>query len=478
MLVVVLTQLPKTLKKYRMTQKLLLTFMILNCSILYGQTNKEKSIDSLMKAANERGIFNGNIIVSEKGKIIYESELGFRDYRKTKMLNKESTMSIGSIVKELNSAGIMLLSEKGKLNLEDKILKYITNLPKCTNEIQIKHLLQYTSGLPKISKNTETEYYTELSRIEELEHSPGTGYIYSNANIFLQEQIIKKITNLTYLEFCRKYLFSVPKINGGQIPKDSTLLSNMAGSFDNDYKETTFIHGGGEMYFTINDLYNWEKYLHSDKLINKKSLSTLSQSFDENSESSLGNTKIEADKIVQHSHQGSGNNYESFIEYKLENDVLIVLMTNSQNFKLNAISESILNILSDKSYTIPKKSIYLDIRGKLLDNFESGISFYQEIKVNQKEKYDFTNEIADLINTGKYLMRRNRFDDAIKILQVSTLTDLKNTEEISNACSLIAECYLKTDNKNMAVLYYKKAFEFDPTNKTAENMLKEMMEVK
>ncbi len=461
-----------------MKQKLLLSFLIFYCSFVYGQTSKEKRIDSLMKAANERGIFNGNIIVSEKGKIVYQSEFGFTDYKKDKMLTKESSMPIGSIVKELNSTGIMLLVEKDNLKLEDKISKHITNLPKWSNEIQIKHLLQYTSGLPRISKNTDTEYYGELNKIGKLEHIPGTGYIYSNANVFLQEQIIKRITNLSYFEFCKKYLFSVPKINGGQIPKDSTLLSNMAGSFDNDYNETTFMHGGGEMYFTINDLYNWEKCLHSDKMINKKSLITLSQSFDDNSESSLGNVKIDAGKILQHSHQGSGNNYESFIEYRLENDILIVLMTNSQNFKLNAISESIFNILSDKSFTIPKKSIYLDIRGKLFDNFKSGIFFYQEIKAKQKDKYDFTNEVADLINTGKYLMRRNRFDDAIKILQISTLTDLKNTNGISNACSLIAECYLKTDNKNLAVLYYKKAIEFDPTNKTAENMLKEMTEVK
>ncbi len=461
-----------------MIKRFSLIFLILNCTILYGQTNKNKSIDSLMKISNERGIFNGNIIVSEKGKIIYQLQLGFTDYRKGKMLSKESTMPIGSIVKELNSVGIMLLSEKGKLNLEDKISTYITNLPKWSNEIQIKHLLQYTSGLPRISKNTDTDYYEELKKIGKLEHIPGAGYIYSNANIFLQEQIIKKITNLSYFEFCKQYLFSAPKINGGQIPKDSTLLSNMAGSFDNDFKETTFIHGGGEMYFTINDLYNWEKYLHSDKLINKKSLSTLAQSFDENSESSLGNTKIDAYKILQHSHQGSGNNYESFIEYRLENDVLIVLMTNSQNFKLSVISESIFNILAGKQYTIPKKSIYLDIRGKLLDNFKNGISFYQEIKVNQRDKYDFTNEVADLLNTGKYLMRRNRFDDAIKILQVSALTDLKNTNGISNACTLIAECYIKTDNKNIAAFYCKKAIEFNTSNRTAENMLKEIEGVK
>jgi CubicO group peptidase (beta-lactamase class C family) len=461
-----------------MTKKTSLIFLTFCYSFLYGQTTKEKSIDSLMKTVNERGVFNGNIIVSEKGKIIYQSELGFSDYKKAKMLTSESSMPIGSIAKELSSTGIMILAEKGKLKLEDKISKYIPDLPKWTNEIQIKHLLQYTSGLPVIIKNTDTEYYEELNKLEKLNHTPGTGYIYSYANIYLQQQIIKKITHLSFPEFCKKYFFLPLKITSGQIPKDSTLLPNMAGSFDNDYKETTFSQGGGEMYFTVTDLYNWERNLHDKKIVNIKSLGMLSQRFDENSESGLGYAITDADKILRHSHHGSGNNYESFIEYKLENDVMVVLITNSQNFKCDAISEAIFNILEGKSYTVPKKSIYLDIRSKLAANFKNGISFYEDIKTNKKDKYDFTNEIADLINTGKYLMRRNLFDDAIKILHVSTLTNLKDTARISYACSLIAECYLKTDNKSMAVLYYKKAFELDPKNKIALNMLEETTGVK
>ena len=68
----------------------------------FGQSKKIQNLDLLMKTSNEIGIFNGNIIVSQNGKIIYQNELGFTDYTKSKKLNRESTMPIGSITKEFN----------------------------------------------------------------------------------------------------------------------------------------------------------------------------------------------------------------------------------------------------------------------------------------------------------------------------------------------------------------------------------------
>ena len=431
-----------------------------------------QSLDLLMKSANEIGIFNGNIIVSEKGKIIYQNELGFTDYTKNKKLNRKSKMPIGSITKEFNATGILYLVEKRKLNLEDKVSEYLSYLPNWATKIQIKHLLQYTSGLPRIFKNTNSEYLAELNKIQKLEFEPGRGYIYSNANIFLQQEIIKKITNLSYEDFLKNKFFKKLKICGGKIPKDSIMTENMVGSFDNDFKETTFIHGGGEMYFSIIDLHNWVNSLHNKKIVNKNSLNILTKSFDKNSESSLGNANIENNEISQHSHQGSGNNYESNIYYESKNKTIIVLITNNQNFKLGSITESILNILAEKPFTIPKKSIYLDIRGKLFDNFQNGILFYEQIKSNQKEKYDFSNELADLISTGKYLMRRNRFEDAIKIFEISATVDQKNIIGISNSYSFIGECYDKMKKVDLAILNLKKALEFDIENKNAEEMLK------
>ena len=455
-----------------MKQTILLIFFLIPF-ITFGQNLMLEKIDSLMQASHRIGVFNGNVLVAKNGRIIYENSLGYFTFKKDKPLDSNSKMPIGSISKEFNSAGILYLSEKGKLNLTDKVSKYLTNLPDWANEIQILNLLQYTSGLPQINEKSDEDWYARLNSIEELQSTPGKSYEYSNANVFLQKKIIEEVSGLDYYTFIKKKLFRKAKITFA-IAKDSILTDKMAHSFDNDFNETSFIHGGEELYMTIADLYNWQKTLHHGKIVSSNSLVTLSKSFDKNSQSSLGFVKLENNNINSHYHDGSGNNYESVLKVDKKNDITIVLMSNNQNFKLGALAEGIQNILENKPYSIPKKSIYLDTRGKILNDFNEGIAFYQDIKSSQNSIYDFDEEVYDLYSTAEYLMRREHYDDAISILHLSTILDLSNKGGVSYAYTLIAECYTKSNRPSHAILYLEKAIELDASNNNAKGMLEKI----
>lgn len=437
-----------------------------------GQSGKIKTIDSLMRAANEVGVFNGNVLVAKKGKILYQKEWGFADTTKAKLLRPDSRFAIGSITKEFNSAGVLLLQEKGKLNIEDKVSKYLPELPKWADKIQIKHLLQYTSGLGQSNAETDSEYMQSLMKRDKLDFEPGTSYNYSNDNVFLQMKIIEKLSGMSYDSFIETYLFKPLKMTGVRInllEKDESI----AQSFDNDYNRTTTYQGKNGMYLTIDDLFKWSEAINNYKLINAKSTDELSKNFADR-EGSLGEARLKNNLLDLHVHQGSGNNYEALLYSNAADSLTIILMTNNQNFKVFQLRDAIVNIFNNKPYVVPKKSIYLDIRKKLLDNFEQGIAFYNQIKATQRNKYDWANEVPDLYSTGKYLMRRNRFDDAIKIFHISTLIDVKNAGSMSYAFTLIAECYLKSGSKSMAMIYYTKSLELDATNKTAEGMVREL----
>jgi tetratricopeptide (TPR) repeat protein len=225
---------------------------------------------------------------------------------------------------------------------------------------------------------------------------------------------------------------------------------------------------------TTDDLYRWVKALHTYKLISKTSLDTLAGQFG-GGEGSLGIVNFKDGQLIEHTHQGSGYNYEGLLYYNAAEDVAIILLTNNQNFKVYPLRDAILAILHGQPYSVPRKSIYLDLRTKVLDDFDKGIAFYYQIKANEQGKYDFSNEVSDLYSTGKYLMRRSRFDDAIKIFHLGTLADLKNAGGLSYAYSLIGDCYAKKGSKFMAILYYKEAVELDPGNKNASGMLNELL---
>ena len=104
------------------------SIIVLSISKLAAQNNTENEIDALMNKVHASGIFNGNILVLQKGKTVYQSSFGYANVGKKEKLNADYRFNIGSIAKEFNAVGIMMLEEQGKLNLDDKVSKYIDSL--------------------------------------------------------------------------------------------------------------------------------------------------------------------------------------------------------------------------------------------------------------------------------------------------------------------------------------------------------------
>ncbi len=456
--------------------RLLSVFLLPLFNTLNAQDMLAKRIDSMLQIAHSRGIFNGNVLVAQNDSVIYQGSFGYADASRTKELTADLRFDIGSITKEFNGVGIMILKEQDKLNLDDAVSKYLPSLPSWAQKIKIKNLINYTSGLPNMSATsdeTDQEILDKLMQLKSLQFEPGTAYIYCHYNVYLQMRIIENISGMNYAEFVTKNILEPCKMSHTLV--DAPLNGKgIAMAFDNDYHPTTYTQKmTGWVRLPINDLYLWTKCLDSYHLISKNSFRELAINF-AGGESSLGSTAFEKDELIWHQHQGSNSNYEAVLYNNLRNKVTIILMTNNQNLKVHGIKSAILSILNNEPFIFPKKSVYLDIRDKILNNFEKGIAYYRSIKDNHQDSYDFSFELGDLVSTGKYLLRRDKYDEAIRMFQLATLVNNAQPVDLSYAYELIAESYLKKGSKNMAAIYYQKAFSTDENNKNAAAMFKNL----
>ena len=59
----------------------------------------------------------------------------------------ESVFYMGSVSKQFTAASIVLLSEQGRLSLDDDVRKYIPELPDYGHTITLREMLHHTSGL-------------------------------------------------------------------------------------------------------------------------------------------------------------------------------------------------------------------------------------------------------------------------------------------------------------------------------------------
>jgi CubicO group peptidase (beta-lactamase class C family) len=345
--------------RYKKQLFLIFTTLLLLTNNAITQTNKISQIDSLMKWSGQIGVFNGNVLISKNNKIIYNASFGFTDATKKEKLTTDYRFNIGSITKEFSAVALLQLQEQGKLKLEDKVSKYIPELPKWATEVTIKNLLQYTSGIPNVNwkkiKN-DKDLFDGLKLIDSLDFKPGTNYDYNNNNIFLRQFIVERLTGMPFKMYVEKFIFKPLKMTSSiMTPFENEV--NIAKGFNNNLvadKADLPITGG--TYLTTNDLLKWSNCLHSNKVININSLFELGQQFDlPETQSSLGQAKFKNRKLIEHLHDGRAGNYEAILVSDLNEKLTIILLGNNYNGKILEISNAITAILKNEKYSLPKK---------------------------------------------------------------------------------------------------------------------------
>lgn len=68
--------------------------------------------------------FSGNILVAQKGEILFEKSISSDN-----SINQKTVFPISSITKTITACAIIDLQSKGKINLTDHVSKYI-DIPK------------------------------------------------------------------------------------------------------------------------------------------------------------------------------------------------------------------------------------------------------------------------------------------------------------------------------------------------------------
>ena len=314
-----------------------------------------------MKWSNQIGVFNGNVLVSKNNKIIYNASFGFTDATKTNKLTSDYRFNIGSITKEFSAVALMQLEEQGKLKLNDKVSKFIPELPKWANDVAIKDLLQYTSGIPNVnwkSIKNDKDLFDGLMLTDTLDFKPGTNYDYNNNNIFLRQFIVERLTGMNYKLYVEKFIFKPCRMTSSILtPFENE--GNVAKGFNNNLvPDKTDLPITGGTYLTTIDLLKWANCLHSKKVITQKSLYEIGQQFDlPETQSALGQAKYKDKKLIEHLHDGRAGNYEAILASDIGEKFTIILLDNNYNGKVFEISDAIIAILKNQKYSFPEKRI-------------------------------------------------------------------------------------------------------------------------
>lgn len=178
-------------------------------------------VDSLMKNALKEKIFPGaSIIIGHRNRIVYHQYYGKGTYEKDgKPIDDNSIFDIASLTKvTATTSAVMHLLDQNKINLDDKVIKYLPNFGNNSKDkISIKNLLLHNSGLPAFKpfyKNyKEADEVINAIMNMELESNPGEKYLYSDIGMIVLQKVIEKITNQCMDEYLNENLFDLLGMN-------------------------------------------------------------------------------------------------------------------------------------------------------------------------------------------------------------------------------------------------------------------------
>jgi CubicO group peptidase (beta-lactamase class C family) len=324
----------------------------------------EKLLDSYLTELSQSGKFNGNILLADKGNVVYQKSFGLANEDTKELLTLDHVFELSSVSKQFTAMGILILQQKNKIALDDEISKYIPEL-KFYPPITIKNLLHHTSGLPeyllldslfdksKINDNNDLiNLYVKYK--PKLDFVPNSKHSYSNTNYSFLATIIEKASGVTFGDFLDKAIFKPLEMSHTMVhrkryaPKEiklytqnyiysESLRRNIIPDSLEKYKRVIYmdgIQGDGVVNSTLGDLLKWDRALYTNKLVSKEIIdeiftpTPLSESAD--FEYGYGwriQSKTNFGKLVFH--RGDWAGYSSYIERHIDNDKTIIVLSNT-----------------------------------------------------------------------------------------------------------------------------------------------------
>jgi CubicO group peptidase (beta-lactamase class C family) len=257
---------------------------------------KEKAyqIDTLFRNKVKDSGFNGCVLVAQYGQVIYKKCFGFANFETKDSLRPNSAFQLASASKTLTAGAVLLLKDRGLLDLNDPVQKYLPGFPYIGITIQM--LLTHRSGLgnyvyfcePYCDKpdgfqgncfNNQAMFEIMKTYKPAQYALPGKKFEYCNTNYALLALIIERISGISFAEFMKTNIFDPLGMNDTWVHVPET---------DKDRKSKTFGYNGlgrpetdtyaddvvGDkgIYSTVEDLFKWDRAWYSEILLKKTTI--------------------------------------------------------------------------------------------------------------------------------------------------------------------------------------------------------------
>lgn len=361
------------------------------------------AIDTLVDNLAQK--LNGVVIVAVRDTILVEKAFGERrltgeppknNIDERNAITENTLFDLASISKQFTAAAILKLYQRGKLDIDDKVARFIPNSP--YKDVTIRQLLTHTSGIPEYFKFKYTLFdsvafitTSHLMKVLQKQQAAktfptGRRFEYVNTNYAILAHIVEKASGKSFEEFVHDSIFEPAGLKNtyffteivGIDNRNGKNYSNVAPNMEDNlvkplpefegrvayghkqklkfarYDRMNGVLGDKGIYTTADDLLRWANaYFIDYKVLPKELIDSVSQRQNTLSNGILPSNiygyglRIEENpvhgKLVYHG--GLWNGFQNLFLYRPSDNVVIIFLSNYYNRAHVGFSNKILNAI-------------------------------------------------------------------------------------------------------------------------------------
>lgn len=267
-------------------KKLLFLLILLGAKNLLSQNTKpvNSEIDRYINTIQSKNNIPGVALAVIKNKeIIHKKFYGNSNLDYNIPVNEKTLFPLFSTSKIFATVAIHNLIQDGKISLDDRISKYLIDLPDKWENRTIQNLITHSSGLPEIAvyEREPEEVAKEKVYKDSIRFNPGEKFDYNQTNFWLLNRLFHQIIGVNLAEYIMQTQFSGKEPNALFEGNSLAVVKNRATSYsdyptkgflrETNYNNPPYLYGASGFNSTLDSFIVWNQRFDNNEFLNAES---------------------------------------------------------------------------------------------------------------------------------------------------------------------------------------------------------------
>jgi CubicO group peptidase (beta-lactamase class C family) len=333
----------------------------------------EQVIQSHVKA----GTFMGTVLVAKDGAVVVDKAYGMANLELDVPNTPATKFRLGSITKQFTAAAILLLEERGKLKVDDRIKTYLPDQPMAWDRITIFNLLTHTSGIANFTalpsynsaKGNSTTVDGTLATLRDrvLDFGPGEQMSYSNSGYLALGSIIEKVSGQSYEKFLTDNFFTPLGMTDTGYDSNTAIIKRRASGYvrtgsgyaNAGYVHMSVPHAAGALYSTTADLLKWEQALFGGKVLSKASVDRMITPFKNDYALGVASTLDKGRRVI--SHGGGIDGFNTHMSYYPDSRTVVIVLSNVNGNVPGTLAGQLASLMHGDTVTLTTERVEIKV---------------------------------------------------------------------------------------------------------------------